>query len=235
MDVYILKQYSFDIIVIGIILGCAIRAYQKGFVSAGLSFLPTILGIASAYFCSPILSRILRKTPFFTWMTESIYNNLDINKLFSGTFTSQRDMIESMKIPLFLKNSLLENDNPVVYQVLDVQKGQDYIASFLANVCLNIISVLAAFFIAVIIAKFFLAALNLVMQLPILSFFNKASGLMIGTLQGVVIVWIIGLVLTFFHYNPKFYSFFQLLENSKIASVFYENNLLLLMILKVFT
>lgn len=235
MDMLFLKDYLLDAVVIGIILWCAVKAYQKGAVKAGLGFLPMILAIGAAYFCSPIFSKVLRGTPFFAFLQNKIQTTLNLDGVLGdGILETQTKLIQNMHIPNFLKNSLLENNNPVVYGILKADKLQDYITGYLANVCLNIISVVLIVVLVWFVVKLLLGALNLVMKLPGLSFLNRLCGLMIGTLQGVLIVWLMGLVLTFFYYNPRWSVFFSMLENSKVASIFYENNLLLLMILKIF-
>lgn len=235
MNVLFLKDYILDIIVIGIILWCGIKAYRRGGIEAGLGFLPMIFAIGAAYFCSPFLSKMLRVTPFFSFLQGMIGKTLKLDQVFGqAALESQSQLIQNMSIPDFMKNSLMENNNPVVYEILKVDKLQDYVSGFLANVCLNIISVILIFVIIFIVMKLFLGALNLVMKLPVLSFFNHLCGLAIGTLQGIAVVWLIGLVLTFFYYNPKWSVFFTMLHESKVASIFYENNLLLLMILKIF-
>lgn len=225
----------FDVGAVAVILWCAVVAYRKGFLKASLGFLPMLAALGAAYFLSPLCSKVLRGTPVFSIFQKSVYKSLQLDAIMGApTMQTQGEIIHQMQIPQFLKNSLLENNNPVVYQILNVDKIQDYIAGFFANIGMNILSVILVFIVTYIVVKLFLAALNLVFKLPVLSFFNRICGLAVGTLQGVGVLWMIGIVLTFFYCNPKFKMVFELLETSKIASVFYENNLLLLLILKIF-
>ncbi|NLK38069.1 MAG: hypothetical protein GX299_08300, partial [Epulopiscium sp.] len=167
MDMLLLKEYILDAVVIGIILWCAVKAYQKGAVQAGLGFLPMILAIGAAYFCSPIFSKVLRGTPFFAFLQSKIQTTLKLDGVLGDSILeTQTKLIQNMDIPSFLKNSLLENNNPVVYGILKADKVQDYITGYLANVCLNIISVVLIIVIIWFVAKLILGALNLVMKLP---------------------------------------------------------------------
>ena len=230
-----MNGYILDGIVILIILGFALRAYNKGLIGAGLSFLPMLCAMGAAYFVAPVCGRLFRQTPLFHSLQSTIFENLHLDTLAGSAVTaSQTQLIEQMQLPIFLKNALLENNNPVVYDILNAERLQDYIAGFLANMSVNILSVIVVFIITFIIVKLFLNALNLVFKLPVLSFFNRLCGLIIGTVQGILAVWITCTILTFFYSNPKIAVFWTWLELSHVAKLFYENNLLLLIILKIF-
>ena len=226
----------FDIGTVVVILWCGVGAYKKGFLKASLGFLPMVFALGVVYSLSPFCSKIVRGTPLFPlfqgWVSESLHLN---GSMIGGNTQMQGQMIQQMHLPDFLQNALIENNNPVVYGMLKVNKLEDYITGFFANIGINIICIILMFIISYIGAKLFLGALNLVFKLPVLSFFNRISGLVVGTLQGVVILWVVGIALTLFCYSPKAGVMFELLKASKIASVLYENNLLLLLIVKIFT
>lgn len=225
-----------DIIVILIIVFFAANAYRKGFVKACFGSLPLLLALGAAYLFQPVLSRIIRGTALYDTFKNSITQSLGLDKMIEQVATNtQSELIRGMNLPEFLKSALIENNNPVVYQVLNVSEIQDYIAGFIANICINILTMAIVFFVALIASKLFLATLNMFAKLPILSFFNKITGLAVGVIQGFGVLWVVGIFLTFFHYNPKFQVLFDLLSQSTVAGMLYENNLLLFMILKIFT
>ena len=62
-----------------------------------------------------------------------------------------------MNIPEFLKSALLENNNSVVHSLFETEKLQDYIASYFANICLNVISVVLVAVAFYIVMKLFLS------------------------------------------------------------------------------
>ena len=139
-----------------------------------------------------------------------------------------------MNIPEFLKSALLENNNSVVHSLFETEKLQDYIASYFANICLNVISVVFVAVAFYIVMKLFLSALNIVSKLPVISTVNRLCGFAIGGAKGIFLVWFIGIILTFFYYNEALQVFFMLLEKSHITAFLYHNNLLLYMVLKIF-
>lgn len=228
--------YVLDILVAAVVLGCAVTAFRKGFVLAALGFLPIFAALAGARFFSPFTSRFLRGTPLFGSLAKSISDSMALDKLISeSAMRTQTEIIEGMHLPGFLRDALLENNNPVIYRLLDVEELQDYIAGFLANICINALSVILAFLLIFLGVRFLLNALNLISRLPVLNFFNRFCGLVVGAAKGISVVWIACTALTFFQCSAKFAGLFAALEASHLAKAAYENNILLYLILTIFT
>ena len=225
-----------DAIVLAVILGCGIVAWRKGFIRAAFGFLPMLAALIGTKFVSPYVSRFLRGTPVFGSLADSISESMGLDRLISeNAMQTQTEIIEGMKLPGFLKEALLENNNPVIYQLLDVEKLQDYIAGFLANTCINILSVILAFLLIYIGVTIVLNALHLFSKLPVLSFFNHFMGFVVGSVKGMLFVWLGFVVLTFFQCRAALAPVFDALEATFIAHVFYENNILQQLILTIFT
>ena len=148
---------------------------------------------------------------------------------------TQTALIEAMPLPEFLKEALLENNNPVIYQLLHAESLKEYIAGYLANVCINVLSVAAAFVLIYIVVKVVINALHLFSKLPGLNFLNRFSGFLVGGAKGLVCVWLAGIVLTFFQCRGAFAELFSAMERTFFAGYFYENNILLQLILTIFT
>ena len=225
-----------DVIVLAVILGCGAVAWQRGFIRAALGFLPMLAALIGTRFLSPFTSRFLRGTPLFGSLADSISNSMGLDHMISeSAMQTQTEIIEGMKLPGFLKEALLENNNPVIYHLLDVEKLQDYIAGFLANICINILSVLLAFILIYIGTKIILNALHLFSKLPVLNLFNHFTGFLVGAAKGLFLVWMGCIILTFFQCSARFSGLFEALEVSYAAKFLYENNILLYLILKIFT
>lgn len=227
--------YILDILALVLVVGTAVQAYRKGFVRAALNFLPMVAALAATRFLTPTVSELLRKTPFFDALTNTVGNGLHLeNAIGDADMQTQTDIIQSMHLPDFLKESLVENNNPVIYHLLDVESLQSYIAGFLANICINIISVLLVLIVVWLAVKFVLKALNLISKLPVLNFFNRACGFLVGLLKGLCVTWLICFVLTFFQCNSAFDFFFDALNLTHVALPLYENNILMYFILTIF-
>ena len=224
-----------DIAVVVIILGMGFISYWKGFVRACLGFLPAVGALVGSYFTYPYLSRLLRNSFIYKNINDSIHSKLALETVFENSiYSTQSDMINSLNAPDFIKQALINNNNSVIYDILDVNGIEDYIAGYIANISINILSMIVAFIAIFIIIRLIIKALDIVSDLPLLSFFNKSCGFAVGIIKGTVTVWLVGIVLTFFYYNEAFTKFFEMLADSKLALFMYENNYLLFMILKIF-
>lgn len=225
-----------DIIVFLLIMLPAYRGYRKGFVFACLGFLPIAAAFLGARILSPFCSKWLRTTGLFSFFQEKIYQGLHLENLLNNSMEqSQTALIDQLALPDFLKSSLLENNNSVVHSLFKTEQLPDYIAGYFANICLNIISVALVAIIIYIVMKLLLQALNMVANLPVLSVINRSCGCLVGGIKGVCIVWFAGIIATLFYSNEMFAAFFAVLEKSHIAMFLYEHNILLLLVLKIFT
>lgn len=225
-----------DGIALGVLLGCGIWAWRKGFLCAAFGFLPMLAALIGTKFFSPYIGKFLRSTHFFGSLADSIKEKMGLEQIVSeNILKTQTEIIEGMRLPDFLKEALLENNNPVIYELLDVDKIQDYIAGFLANICINILSVVLAFLVIYIAAALLLRALNLFSRLPVLNFMNRFGGFLLGAAKGLCFLWVGCIVLTFFQCNASWESVFSAMETTLAAKWIYENNLLLALILTIFT
>lgn len=225
-----------DAIVLAVILGCAVAAWRKGFIRAALGFLPMLAALIGTKFVSPSVGRVLRGTPLFGKLSASIQSSMGLDTAIQEeAMETQTAFIEGMPLPDFLKEALLENNNPVIYQLLDVESLKEYIAGFLANVCLNVLSVVLAFVLIYIGVTVVLNALHLFSKLPVLNFFNRCSGFLVGGAKGLFFVWIGCMVLTYFQCSAKLDGVFAAMEHTFAAQYLYENNILLYLILTIFT
>ena len=225
-----------DIVVAAVIIGCGAAAWRKGFIRAAFGFLPMLAALAGTHFFSPYVGKFLRGTFLFDTMSDSIRDSMGLDAAIdNGAMQAQTELIERMSLPDFLKEALLENNNPVIYQLLDVDSLKEYVAGFLANVCLNILSVILAFLLIYIVVMVVLNALHLFSKLPGLSFLNRLMGFLVGGVKGVFFVWVGFVVLTFFQCRAELDGLFAAMETTKIANLLYENNVLQQFILTIFT
>lgn len=229
-------EWILDGIVLAVFLWSAVTAWQKGFIRAALGFLPMLAALIGTRFVTPVVSRFLRGTPLFGSLSDSIAGSMGLDAAIEeGAIQTQTQIIEGMPLPDFLKEALLENNNPVIYNLLDAEKLQDYIAGFLANTCINILSVVLAFVLIYLAVRLVLNALHLISELPVLHFFNHTAGLAVGCVRGLFWVWMGCIVLTFFQCSARFEGLFTAMDASLVAKPLYENNLLLYLILTIFT
>jgi len=225
---------ALNILVVGVIVLHIFRAYWQGFIVTVLRFFPMVLSLAGICFLIPSVSQMLRQTFIFSAISDSISERMQLEVLQKSTQT-QMDLIHSTSLPDFVKEVLLENNNSVVYDLLDATGIVEYISGFLANICINVISVILVFICVYAAVSFVIQALKLVSKLPVLNFFNRICGAVLGLIQGVMTLWIWGMMLTFIQIRGWIPGFFEILQEAKFALFFYENNILLNLVLRIFT
>lgn len=138
------------------------------------------------------------------------------------------NFINGLQIPEAFKHILVTNNNNEIYNLLDVNNIGDYIGGMIATLIINIIAFLGVFIIVSILMKVVISLADLVSKLPVLNQINKLGGLAIGAIIGVIVVWFfLGLVLSMLSANPNVAKVYETLEVSKVASFFYDNNLLM--------
>ncbi len=224
-----------DIVVIVILLINTLIAHKVGFIRTCVNFFSTIISLLLAYNLYPNVSTFLRNKGLLNTISNSIKSTLNIKDVVEqNTLTAQTDFINSLELPKFLKSALIENNNAEVYKLFNVSNIEDYIVNYISNMCLNVISLIVTFLLVFIIIKVVAAVLDLVSKLPILNFANKTLGTVLGFIKGMIIVWILCIVVTLFYSNPTFHPIITAIDSSLIAKIFYNNNLLIFMVTKIF-
>ncbi len=224
-----------DIAVVVILLIFIFSGRRKGFVLTSLSFLPTIGGLFITNRIYPSVSKFIRNTFFFEKFKNGVSETLGFMDFKEAVPKNVSDvqLIESLKLPDFLKEGLIENNNPVVKNIFGAFDISDYIVSYVANVCVNVFSMIIVFVIVVFLIKAVIKTLDIISKLPVLNFLNKSLGGVLGFIKGLLVIWISGLILIFCYANPSFLKVFEVLYQSKLALFLYENNILLFMIMRI--
>ncbi len=158
----------------------------KGSDSRGTRLFADGTGAARNESSKPFYRKIFKETILFDKMSAAIQTSMGLDTaLQEGAMQTQNALIEAMPLPEFLKEALLENNNPVIYQLLHAESLKEYIAGYLANVCINVLSVAAAFVLIYIVVKVVINALHLFSKLPGLNFLNRFSGFLVGGAKGL--------------------------------------------------
>lgn len=223
-----------DCIVVGLIFWFAMLGYKRGVLVTALGFLPMLCGIMGACFFTPVVSNILKETPLYSNMVG------DLSEKFTTISNSTIDsvnsnFIENLSLPKFLLDTLEVNNNPVAYEILGINNDIPlYVASFIANACVNIISVISIYICIYIGVNLVVKALNLISRLPILNSVNRTLGMTIGIVQGVLWVWVLGIIVFLYQFTSGGSDGLELINESLVAKIFYEYNILLNFILSIF-
>jgi len=223
---------TLDIAVIAVILLLALIGWARGFVKSCFSFLPPLAALCLTGKLYPYVSDMLRATPLFNILKAHAASGLHLD---TAATTAGDSAIGASALPQFLKGILIANNNKVVYGLLDATDLKDYVAGYIANICINVISVVLVAVGLFILFKLIVGMLDLVTHLPVISTFNHIGGFMIGTFEGVILIWLMFMLAVFFCQSDKAAWFYTELSKSRIAEFLFEKNIFLHLVSNIHT
>ena len=136
---------------------------------------------------------------------------------------SQRTVIEGLKLPQFIKDMLIENNNSEFYNILGVEQFAEYITACLADMAIHVVCSVLIFILSYVLIRFLIYWLDLIARLPIICGLNQLAGAFLGLAQGLLILWIAGIVLKFFEAAPIGLILEQQIRASSWLSFLYQS------------
>lgn len=216
-----------DIIILLIILGTACLAGRAGFIKTVYGLLSSLIALVLAFFIYPVIEAILKLTPIYdgirSWMMDRLPEIGSIG--LQGQATIIQESLGWM--PDFITDKIVRNNNPEIYQLLGVNSLIEYMATFVADLCIMGIAVVICFIFVRVGLAIGVGVLDLVAKLPILKTANKWAGFIVGLIKGVLIVWLICLVVPFMMMIPGLDALNTLIEESALMQLFYNHNIIL--------
>lgn len=222
-----------DVVVICIIGVTALVGLIKGFIFSIFRIVSFFLSVFLSLKFYPLLANILIKVGLHDKIQGIILNNLFKQ---SQTLAPQVDnqakltaadtVISNLKLPEFFKDTLIKKiPNPSeLFNLTDVLQN---ISVELSNFVINVISLILIYIIISIALIFAQVLLKQVAKLPVFKQMDKLGGLAFGAIEGLLTVNVLFAILMLFNASPKFANIFIALENSLIASFFYQNNFII--------
>lgn len=149
---------------------------------------------------------------------EEALENADIPK------DLQIKAIEMAELPEVFKSLLSDNNNDVIYEKLGVKTFAEYVGEFLSKLIIHIVAFLCTFLLVTIVLRAIIFALDIVSELPVLGFFNRLAGGVVGAAGGLIIIWLFFVVITLLYVTAFGREIYQLIQENAILNMLYENN-----------
>ena len=210
-----------DVIVIGTLVLFMYLGYRRGLIRTVFSLASFALAIFLSIYLYPIVAEWLRATPVYTALKDYIIRTMGLDEV---VYNHATGLIETLPLPEVLRNALMLNNTPDMFELLNVQTIEEYVAGFFAGMAINIIAMVLVFIIVRLILGFLASFLDIVGRLPVIRHFNRGGGLIVGILQGVIVIWIGLALMNLFFLDPTTPELVRLLEESLIAGWVYEHN-----------
>lgn len=229
-------------VVVGIyLLAMVLYGHHRGLIRLAVSMLALIVSLSAVHFLLPAATEFVKEN---TAVQETISENM---KKWAGLVSNggysdenlklpavQRSIIENSDLPQSIKDTLIENNNSEVYEMLGVQAFTEYIGKYLANKILNSIVFILLFLAIYILIRIIMKWLDIIARLPVLSGINKLAGAVLGGAEGLVFLWIAFLAITALSYTSWGTLMMRQIETSKWLSYLYGHNFLNIVALSVF-
>lgn len=221
-------------VILLIIIFCY-RGWSLGVIKSVFLVCSTILALVITSICNPIVSNIFCSNEKIVSVTSNAVSNaIKVDK------ENEEDTIKNQKaqnkkivelpLPNTIKKQLIENNNKEVYSDLLVENFENYLCKYIAIMIIRAFSFLILYII-VRIGVFILAKmLDIISKLPVIKQMDKTAGLILGGLQGILIIWIGCIVLMLFSGTVLGKEIYEYINNSVILTFIYEHNILMLLL-----
>ena len=132
--------------------------------------------------------------------------------------------IEMAELPEVFKSLLSDNNNDVIYEKLGVKTLAEFVGEFLSKLIIHIVAFLCTFLLVTIVLRAIIFALDIVSELPVLGFFNRLAGGVVGAAGGLIIIWLFFVVITLLYVTAFGREIYQVIQENAILNMLYENN-----------
>ena len=203
-----------DILLVAIIWITAIKGYKKGLVKTIYALVAFIVAAVITTLFYEQVAEYMMSLPFVQEMIVKLNQNI------AETIISNTNI--NMFMPVWMGETVMGA----------VQTAGITAAGKLVEIIIMIATVLVTFFLSKLLLGLVAGVLDAVMKFPILDTVNKTGGLLAGLIKGVLIVLVCFGVISMFVTAEKYQYIHNLVNETYIAKYFYNNNILMRMIMK---
>ncbi|HHW31168.1 MAG TPA: CvpA family protein [Clostridiaceae bacterium] len=222
-----------DFLVLAIIVLFTFIGLKKGFIISIFDiasfFISAVLSIKLYPKVAEFLNGIGVRSYFQTTIYKGLLTQKDImvSKMGSSDLSvSVSSFVNDLPVPGIMKNSMIEQI-PNSQDIIGINGVLDIVSAELSNVAVSIAALVALFIIIRVCLLIARVLLKGIANLPVLKQLDKAGGLVLGAVEGLLMVYIIFSVIVFFNAWPQYEATFGAIDQSLIAKFFYSNNFIM--------
>lgn len=139
----------------------------------------------------------------------------------------QKEWIEQLPLPQYLKEQLQNNNTQEMYRELLADSFSAYITKYLSEVILRILSFLLSFVLAVILIQIILKVIDVMAEIPVLSLLNRIGGAAAGLVRALLWIWVFFAILTVFGNTGWGSACLKEISGTPLLDYLYTHNLIL--------
>ncbi len=168
-----------------VMIGMLFYGYRKGLVRMSVNIVSIVLSLIATKMLLPTVQSWMEANPA---LREAVAER--VQKIAMGDAgVSGSETAAGASVDLF-------------YQLLGLDKLTDYIADRITGMFLSAVTFILVLIVTTILVKLAFGLLVHIAELPVLSFFNRTLGAVLGLLEAVLYIWIFLIVISILPENP---------------------------------
>ncbi|MDD3339276.1 MAG: CvpA family protein [Lachnospiraceae bacterium] len=206
----------------------ALNGFRRGLIRTAISMVFLILVFALTAAISPTVNTVLSKhTNLHDKVAKQCTEALQDKWSQDGDNTEGvKGLIENLPLPESVQG-MLEDNSGLLGAVLSTDVASTYVADYIAAWIVYGIAILISLVVSIILIVIATHFLNLIAKLPVLGGINRVGGLLLGTVQGLILIWIFFLIVTALANTAFGASAMQEINRDNILTYLYDNNLIM--------
>lgn len=250
------------IIVLSIFLLFTFIGYKRGLIKSVFKLILSVVAIVLAYLLTPLVSGFLyEKTSIDDAIGKKVYSIIEeiaenqVKEELEETFqevdpelveeltdlalsvepsrSTQIDIIRKMKLPKFMTDAIISNNNDEMREELGAEDFYKYLAYYISYMVTNAIAFVVTFVIMLVIANLIYFAAGIVSKLPIVGGIDKLGGIIFGLAEALLITWVIFVVATIFVNTSFGANIHEQIDESAFLSFLDKKNILNSVVIKL--
>lgn len=214
--------------------------WRVGFVKSVFSLLSTIAVIIITILVSPIVTNMLKSSDAISGTIQGkLEEIIDLSGIAENLSSEEENdpaaFIDGLGLPDSIKNTIKDSLETTMEEKKEeaadfvgdkLDSLEKYICELLTNIILNALGFFVTFIVAAAGIAILCFVLDLLSKLPVLHQINTLFGVVIGALEGLVILWIVFIVITMLGSTGFGQACMAMISESKILSFLYDSNIL---------
>lgn len=215
-----------DIIVLAIIILSAFIGYKRGAVKTIFKIISFFVALALAFMLyKPVAVYLTENTSINKWIINTIEGKNNEGTLVEDD--EENEIIQDEASKEFTFQNLPEN----LKEIIGIEEIKDQaittVSHKIAAVAINIISLIGIYIVVKILLVIVSHILDGIMKVPILKQINEVLGLILGTLLGILQIYILFMIITFLASFMDLSTILVPIKESLIARILYESNIII--------
>ena len=215
----------YDVICFTILILFMASGWYKGLIRSAFDIVSTFIAIYLTYAFLPPVVRFFRFCGVYDGLKQMLEQSINLQGAADGAVHAlQTEFINSLPQSPFILGHIQANNNPEAYSVLNVSTLSGYIAGYFANMAVNLIAFIVLFIIIRALLALAVSIIDTLARLPIINLINRIGGLAFGLVSGLLFVWSVLCVMTFFFLNKDNADLFSKIDSGALTGLLYNNN-----------